>query len=162
ANVPKIGADEITGDATRTRRSAPPIASAIRWASFSPRFGANHVRTGESPTRIGSVATRPDASTFRFFHSCAKSSWKRMATLVDLVHVVNEPHVDATLVRADQRGLDDISRLGVQPDVVERKLQRLARAVYERRDPPRDLQRRLPAIGEGVNLDQGCCFAGRR
>ena len=83
ASVPRIGADEITGEATRTRRSAPPMRSAIRCASFSPRFGENHVRTCASPTRIASVATLPDAATFRFFHSCAKSSWKRIATPVD-------------------------------------------------------------------------------
>jgi len=70
--------------------------------------------------------------------------------------------VDSPLVRPDQRTADDVSGFVLQAKVVERKLQRLARAVYERRDPPRDLQRGLPAIGEGVNLDQGCCFAGRR
>jgi hypothetical protein len=63
--------------------------------------------------------------------------------------------VHAALVRADQRGPDEIRRLVVQPDVVERELQRLARAVDERRDPPRDVQRRLPAVGEGVDLDRG-------
>jgi hypothetical protein len=62
--------------------------------------------------------------------------------------------VDAALVRADQRVTDDIRRVVVQSDVVERKLQRLAGALDEGRDPPRDVQRRLAAVGEGVNLDQ--------
>ena len=78
-----MGPDEITGDATRTRRCAFPTACAIRCASFSPRFGENHVPTSASPTRIGSVGTRPDAATSRFFHSCEKSSWKRIAIPVD-------------------------------------------------------------------------------
>ena len=84
ASVPRIGAEVITGDAgAGTRRSAPPITFAIRWAIFAPRFGEIQVRTIASPTRIGSVATLPDAETLRFFQSCAKSSWKRIATPVD-------------------------------------------------------------------------------
>jgi hypothetical protein len=67
--------------------------------------------------------------------------------------------VDPALVRADQRGADHIRRLVVQANVIERELQRLARAVDERRDLLRDLERRLAAVREGVNLDQGCCFA---
>ena len=61
----------------------------------------------------------------------------------------------ATLVRADQCVADDISGVVVQANVVEGELERLARAVDERRDPPRDVQRRLPAVGEGVDLDRG-------
>ncbi len=83
AMLPRIGPDVITGEATRTRRSAELTAWAIRCASLSPRFGENQVRTGASPTRIGSVGTRPDATTFRFFHSCAKSSWNRIAMPLD-------------------------------------------------------------------------------
>jgi len=67
--------------------------------------------------------------------------------------------VHSTLVRADQRGADDIRRLVVQTNVIEGELQRLARAVDERRDLLRDLERRLAAVREGVDLDQGCCFA---
>ena len=59
-------------------------------------------------------------------------------------------------VRANQRVPDESRRLAVvQPDVVERELKRLACAVKKRRDLPRDVQRRLSAIGEGVNFDQG-------
>ena len=182
----------------------------MRCASFSPRFGENQVRTCASPTRIGSLATLPDPSTFRFFHSCAKSSWKRIATPVDstttmtfssrvhessvqfveplqtasrsrttylwcirsgqpgtrrglerqrldqvglrlrrwrhgrtlvgLVDVVDEPNVNAALVRADERIADDVARLILQPDVVERELERLACDVDERRDLARDVQ----------------------
>jgi hypothetical protein len=67
--------------------------------------------------------------------------------------------VDAALGRADERSADDVARLVLQPDVVERELERLTRTLDERRDLPRDVQRRLAAVGEGVNLDQGCCFA---
>jgi hypothetical protein len=62
-------------------------------------------------------------------------------------------------VRADERVAHDVGRLVVQPDVVERQLERLARLADERRDLVRDLERRLPAVRECVNLDQTCCFA---
>ena len=75
--------------------------------------------------------------------------------IVDLIHVVDQPDVYAAFVRADERTADDVSRPVLQPDVVEGELERLARALDERRDPPRDVERRLAAIGEGVNLDQG-------
>jgi hypothetical protein len=48
--------------------------------------------------------------------------------------------VYAALVRADERITDDVARLILQPDVVERQLERLARAVDERRDLARDVQ----------------------
>ena len=67
----------------RMRRRATPSLWAISCASFSPRFGENQVRTWASPTWIGSVGTLPDACTSRFFQSCEKSSWKRIATPVD-------------------------------------------------------------------------------
>jgi hypothetical protein len=80
-------------------------------------------------------------------------------TLVDLVNVVDEPHVHAALVRTDKRATNDVRRFVVQPDVVERQLECLARFVDERRDLPRDLDRGLAAVAKCVNLDQGCCFA---
>ena len=84
ARVPRIGPDEITGEATRTRRSARADRDSRSGARASRRASARtRCRTCASPTRIGSVATLPDAATFRFFHSCAKSSWKRIATPVD-------------------------------------------------------------------------------
>jgi hypothetical protein len=75
-------------------------------------------------------------------------------TLVDLVDVVDKPDVNAALVRADEGSADDVPRLVVQPDVVERELERLACPADERRDLARDVQRCLAAVGEGVNLDQ--------
>jgi hypothetical protein len=62
--------------------------------------------------------------------------------------------VYAALVHADERITDDVARLILQPDVVERELERFVCAVDERRDLARDVQRCLAAIGEGVNLDQ--------
>jgi hypothetical protein len=62
-------------------------------------------------------------------------------------------------VRADEGSADDVRRLVVQPDVVERQFEGLPRTVDERRDLARDIQRRLAAVGESVNVDQGCCFA---
>jgi hypothetical protein len=67
--------------------------------------------------------------------------------------------MDAALVRADERAADDVACLVLQPDVVERQFEGLPRAVDERRDRARDVQRGLAAVGESVNLDQGCCFA---
>jgi hypothetical protein len=63
--------------------------------------------------------------------------------------------VHAALVRADERTADDVSRPVLQPDVVERELQRLSRALDEGRDLSRNFERGLPAVGEGMNLDQG-------
>ena len=67
--------------------------------------------------------------------------------------------MDAALVRADECVADDVARLVLQPDVIERQFEGLPCAVDERRDLPRDVQRRLAAVGESVNVDQGCCFA---
>jgi hypothetical protein len=77
-------------------------------------------------------------------------------TIFDLVQVVDQPDMNPTLVRPDERGPHDLRCVVVEPDVVERQLEGLLRAVDERRDLPRDLQRRLAAVGESVNLDQGC------
>jgi hypothetical protein len=66
--------------------------------------------------------------------------------------------VHAALVRADERAANDVRRFVVQPDVVERELQRFSRTVDEGRDLSRDVERRLAAVGEGVNLDQDCYF----
>ncbi len=46
----------------------------------------------------------------------------------------------AALVCADERITDDVARLILQPDVVERELERLACDVDERRDLARDVQ----------------------
>jgi hypothetical protein len=43
----------------------------------------------------------------------------------------------------------------VQPDVVERQLEGLLRVGEERLDPVRDLERRLAAVGQRVDVDQG-------
>jgi hypothetical protein len=48
--------------------------------------------------------------------------------------------VYAAFVRADECIADDVARLILQPDVVERELERLARAVDERRDLARNVQ----------------------
>jgi hypothetical protein len=64
--------------------------------------------------------------------------------------------VNAPLVRPNERALDDVRRLVVQPDVVKRQFECLPGAVDESRDLARDVQRGLAAVGESVNLDQGC------
>jgi hypothetical protein len=62
-------------------------------------------------------------------------------------------------VRADERVLDHLCRVVVQADVVEGELERLAGRLDEGRDLVRDVERGLPAVGEGVNLDQGFSLA---
>jgi hypothetical protein len=61
-------------------------------------------------------------------------------------------------VRRNECVTDNVPCLVAQPDVVERELEGLLRAVDERRDLARDLQRGLAAVGESLNVDQGCCF----
>jgi hypothetical protein len=63
------------------------------------------------------------------------------------------------LVRADERAANDVGGLVVQAQVVQRELERLPRLGEKRCDQACDLERRLAALGQGVNLDQGCCFA---
>jgi hypothetical protein len=75
-------------------------------------------------------------------------------TIDDLVQVVDQPDMDAALVRADECAADDVARLVLQSDVVERQFECLLRAVDERRDLARDVGRRLAAVGERVNVDQ--------
>jgi hypothetical protein len=62
-------------------------------------------------------------------------------------------------VGAQERGLDHLGRVGVEADVVEGELERLARLVDERGDLVCDVERGLPAVGERVYLDQGWCSA---
>ena len=79
ASVPRIGPELITGEATRTRRVAVPIAFAMRCASFSPRPGQNQARTLVPSTSTGAVSTLPVFSTSRRVQSWLKSSAKRAA-----------------------------------------------------------------------------------
>jgi hypothetical protein len=58
-------------------------------------------------------------------------------------------------VRAYERPLHDLGRLVVQAEVVERELERLLRLVDERGDSTRNVQRRLAAVGECLDADQG-------
>src|SRR5207244_5603388 len=69
-----------TGEHTRTRRSARPIAAAIRWASFLPRPGENHGRTVVPPSDAASVSNAPVGWTTPEDHSSSKSRAKAAAT----------------------------------------------------------------------------------
>jgi hypothetical protein len=62
-------------------------------------------------------------------------------------------------VRTDERAAHDLGRLVVQANVVERELEGLLGRLDEVGDQARNVQRRLAAVGEGVNLDQTCSFA---
>jgi hypothetical protein len=67
--------------------------------------------------------------------------------------------MNAALMRAHKRAPHDLGRVVVQAQVVEGELERLTRRLEEPGDQARDVERRLPAVRQRVNLDQGCCFA---
>ena len=48
-----------------------------------------------------------------------------------MVDVVDEPHCDAALLRGEQRAADDLRRVVVKPDVVERELEARLRSAEE-------------------------------
>jgi hypothetical protein len=80
-------------------------------------------------------------------------------TLVLLVEVVDEPDVNVTFVCGHERAADDVGGLVVQAEVVERELERLLRGLDEPRDEPCNVERRLPAVSQRADGDQGFCFA---
>ena len=56
-----------------------------------------------------------------------------------MVDVVDQPDRDAALLRADERLLDDLRRVVVQSDVVERQLEARASGAEELGDLVRDV-----------------------
>ena len=70
------------------------------------------------------------------------------------VEVVDQADVDAALVRTDQGPAYDVRCLVVEPDVVQRELERLFRGRDEVGDHARDVQRLLSAVGQCVHGDQ--------
>ena len=71
-----------------------------------------------------------------------------------VVDVVDEPHRDAALLRADERLRDDLRRVVVQPDVVERQLEARAGGAEELGDLVRDVDGALPAVAVEPEVDQ--------
>ena len=71
-----------------------------------------------------------------------------------MVDVEQEPYPDAALVCREQRGEHERAGVALEPDVVERELEALARVVEERRNLSRDLGGRLPAVCERPQLDR--------
>jgi hypothetical protein len=71
-----------------------------------------------------------------------------------VVDVVGEPNRDAAPARALEGAADDLRGRVVEPDVVEREVERALRGVDEVGDRLRDLGSRLPAVGERANVDQ--------
>ena len=74
--------------------------------------------------------------------------------LVVAVEVVEKPDVHAPVLRADERVADDVGGVVVQPQVVERQLERVFRRRDEIRDLVRDVERRLAAVRQCLNRDQ--------
>jgi hypothetical protein len=71
-----------------------------------------------------------------------------------MVDVVREPHCDAALRRADEGVADCVADRAGEPEVVQRDVERLLRAVEEVDDDARDLVGGLAAVGERPDLDQ--------
>ena len=70
-----------------------------------------------------------------------------------MVDVVDEPHGDAALLRRDQRAGDDLRRLVVEPDVVERELEARLRGAEELGDLVCDVDGGLAAVAVEPELD---------
>ena len=71
-----------------------------------------------------------------------------------MVDVVREPDRDAALRRADESVSDGVADGTGEPEVVERDVERLLRAVEEADDGASDFVGRLAAVGERADLDQ--------
>ena len=71
-----------------------------------------------------------------------------------MVDVVDQTHGDPAILRREQRAGDDLRRVVVEPDVVERELEARLRAAEELGDLVRDLDRGLPAVAVEPELDQ--------
>ena len=71
-----------------------------------------------------------------------------------MVDVVDEPHLDAALLRANERLLDDLRRVVVEPDVVERELEARPRGAEELGDLLCDVDGGLAAVAVEPELDQ--------
>jgi hypothetical protein len=69
--------------------------------------------------------------------------------------VVEQAYRDAALVRGDERGQDERRRTGLDADVVQGEVETRFRRVDEIGDLTRDRRRRLPAVDERRQLDQG-------
>jgi hypothetical protein len=76
-----------------------------------------------------------------------------------VVEVVRQAHPHAALGRADERPADDVRRLVVEAEVVEGEIEARPRLVDEPRDEPRDVERRLPPVGQRPELERlyGSC-----
>ena len=71
-----------------------------------------------------------------------------------MVDVVDEPHGDAALLGSEQRAGDDLRRVVVQPDVVERELQARPRGAEEFGHLVCDVDGGLAAVAVEPELDQ--------
>ena len=76
-----------------------------------------------------------------------------------MVDVVDEPDGDASILGAEERSLDDLRRLVVQSDVVERQLEALLRGSEELGYLVRDVDRGLAAVAVEAKLDHPAAAA---
>ena len=71
-----------------------------------------------------------------------------------MIDVVGEPDRNASLRRGRERARDESSRGLLELEVVERQLEGLFRARDELARVLGDLERALPAVGEGADLER--------
>jgi hypothetical protein len=79
-----------------------------------------------------------------------------------VVLVEREPDGHAPAGRVLERARDEAFRLVGEAEVVDRDVEAALRARDERGEGPRDLDRRLAAVGERPELDQLDCCAFMR
>ena len=70
-----------------------------------------------------------------------------------MVDVVEQAHPNTALVRREERCEDERAGLRLEPDVVQREVERPTRVVEERRDLACDARGRLAAVGQRRQLD---------
>ena len=100
--------------------------------------------------QVGDAGNRPRLDRQRFEQLGRRLRRRRHRDRPGVVDVVDEPDDDAALLRVDQRRGDELGRLVVQADVVERELQRLLCGARETR-PPRVRRRRRTGRRRGTS-----------
>ena len=104
--------------------------------------------------QVGHAGDRPRRDRERLEQLGCGLRRRRHRDRARVVDVVDEPHRDAALLRADERSLDDLGRLVVESDVVERELEARACGAEELGDLVRDVDGALPAVAVEPEVDQ--------
>ena len=112
--------------------------------------------------QVGDAGDRPRRDRQRLEQLGRRLRRRRHRDRAGVVDVVDEPHGDASILGAEERSLDDLRRLVVQPDVVERELEALLRGVEELGHLVRDVDGGLAAVAVEPKLDHPAAVKRRR